>query len=173
MHPIWPTLVQVFSGGGGNHGSTLDVQYQLDADQTIVSHAYYHNFPFGIGSGYLSVSGTYGSIVHNNNPTTNKNKNKDADTAVTSPTYYSKVNFDKAWIKRLPAAGDAALGEPEPPYASLDDVPASFVKTLINGIGQRAFIDDVAIFPVSFLDTDTVVFDFEAFGTKICARKVN
>jgi len=171
--PHMTTLVQVFSGGGGgkNHVSTLDVEYQLDADQTMVSHAYYHNFPFGIGSGYLSVSGTYGSIVHNNNPTTNNNKNKDADTAVTSPTYYSKVNFDKAWIKRLPAAaaGDAA---PQP-YATLDDVPESFVKTLINGIGQRAFIDDVAIFPVSFLDTDTVVFDFEAFGTKICARKVS
>merc|ERR1719162_738465 len=89
--PHMTTLVQVFSGGGGGknpnpNSSTLDVQYQLDADQTIVSHAYYHNFPFGIGSGYLSVSGTYGSIVHNNNPTTNNNKNKDADTAVTSPT---------------------------------------------------------------------------------------
>ena len=54
----------------------------------------------------------------------------------------------------------------------MEDVPASPVKDIINSIGKAMFVDGVAIFPVSFLDDDTIVFDFELLGTKICAKKL-
>jgi hypothetical protein len=58
------------------------------------------------------------------------------------------------------------------PYKSLDEVPDSFVKNAINSIGKAMFIDAFAVFPVSFLDDDTIVFDFELLGTRICAKKI-
>merc|ERR1712194_15417 len=145
-----------------------DVQYQMsvesnrndnidDPKRTIVSHAYY-DFPL-IGKGYLSVSGTYGSVLSSSSKNNKKNE------------YYSKVNFDQAWMK--PVHNDNVLvGKPQQdgsstthPYETYDDVPSSWSKTLINEVGKRFFVDDVAIFPVRFLDADTIVFDFELLGT--------
>jgi hypothetical protein len=139
----------------------FDVQYDLFNDDkdgsTIVSHAYY-DFPI-IGKGYLSVSGTYGSVL------TDEMKG-DNNEAATAREYYSKVDFNKAWIKPISQSQSQ-----EEPYESLNDVPDSIIKTIINEIGKRAFVESVAIFPVSFLDSNMIVFEFQLFGTKICAYK--
>ena len=126
----------------GLFGGNFDVQYTLNKDGTMVSHARY-DFPI-INSGYLSVSGSYGSIDEN----------------------VSRVDFENAWVK--PLIGDNIE---DIPYDSLDAVPDSFVKDIVNSIGKVMFIDAFAIFPVSFLDDDTIVFDFELLGTRICAKK--
>lgn len=112
----------------GIAGGKFDVQYTLFHDGIMTSHSRY-NFPL-IGEGYLSASGTYGSI----------------DNSV------SRVDFDAAWIK--PFMGKSSY-EIDGPYESLEDVPASLVKDIINIIGKTMFIDAVAIFPFSFLDDDT------------------
>lgn len=140
--PHMTTAMELFRG-------RFDVKYDLFSDSTIVSHAYY-DFPI-VGKGYLSVSGTYGSVANDSTNT------------------YSRVDFDKAWIKALPSSDSTVMAAP---YESLDAVPDSFLKTVINEIGKRAFIESVAVFPVSFLDDDTIVFEFEFLGTKICAHKV-
>jgi hypothetical protein len=144
--PHMTTAMDLFRG-------RFDVAYDLFSDSRIVSHAYY-DFPV-VGKGYLSVSGTYGSVP---NDATNT---------------YSRLNFDKAWIKALPSSSSTTTAAAKAtPYDSLDAVPDSFLKTIINEIGKRAFIESVAVFPVSFLDDDTIVFEFEFLGTKICAHKV-
>ncbi len=140
--PHMTTAMDIFRG-------RFDVTYDLFSDSRIISHAYY-DFPI-VGKGYLSVSGTYGSVANDSTDT------------------YSCVDFDKAWIKALPSSASAST---ESPYDSLEAVPDSFLKTAINEIGKRAFIESVAVFPVSFLDDDTIVFEFEFLGTKICAHKV-
>jgi len=140
--PHMTTAMDIFRG-------RFDVTYDLFADSRIVSHAYY-DFPI-VGKGYLSVSGTYGSVAND------------------ATDMYSRVDFDKAWLKALPSSASTSTA---PPYDSLEAVPDSFLKTAINEIGKRAFIESVAVFPVSFLDDDTIVFEFESLGTKICAHKV-
>lgn len=120
------------------------VYYYMKPNGEMSSHARY-SFPF-VGSGWLSVSGTYGS--------------EDEDRVC-------RVDFDKAWVKLL---GDDKLEEG--PYESLDDVPPSLWKTGIQALGQLFFIEAVSVFPVSYLDRDTIVFDFELLGTRICARKI-
>ncbi|OEU07951.1 hypothetical protein FRACYDRAFT_196982 [Fragilariopsis cylindrus CCMP1102] len=94
-----------------------------------------------IGKGYLSVSGTYG------------------------------IDFNKAWIKPISKSKSQEEESQSQPYASLKDVPDSLMKTIINEIGKRAFVESVAVFPVSFLDSNMIVFEFQLFGTKICACK--
>lgn len=140
--PHMTTAMNIFRG-------KFDVTYDLFSDSRIVSHAYY-DFPI-VGKGYLSVSGTYGSVANDASNT------------------YSRVDFDKAWIKALSSSESTSTASP---YESLEAVPDSFLKTIINEIGKRAFIESVAVFPVSFLDDDTIVFEFEFLGTKICAHKV-
>ena len=73
----------------------------------------------------------------------------------------SRVDFDKAWVKL-----------DNMPYDTLENVPESFMKNIINQIGKTVFIDSFAVFPVSFLDNDLIVFDFELLGTRIAARKI-
>eukprot|EP00751_Fragilariopsis_kerguelensis_P048174 CAMPEP_0171029618 /NCGR_PEP_ID=MMETSP0736-20130129/36508_1 /TAXON_ID=186038 /ORGANISM="Fragilariopsis kerguelensis, Strain L26-C5" /LENGTH=464 /DNA_ID=CAMNT_0011471425 /DNA_START=134 /DNA_END=1528 /DNA_ORIENTATION=- len=168
--PHITTVANLFKGH-------VDVQYQMSVDnddpkRTIVSHAYY-DFPL-VGKGYLSVSGTYGSVLSTSTSTSTLSSKNDKKNE-----YYSKVNFDQAWMK--PVRNDVLVGKPQQPqdgsstthpYETYDDVPSSWSKTLINEVGKRFFVDDVAIFPVRFLDADTIVFDFELLGTKICAHKV-
>jgi len=72
-----------------------------------------------------------------------------------------RVDFDKAWI---------TFGEE--PVNSFDDVDNTWYKDIIKTLGNLAFIDQVAVFPVSYLDNDTIVFDFELLGTRICAKKI-
>ena len=38
-------------------------------------------------------------------------------------------------------------------------------------MGKALFIEAFAVFPVSYLDDNLIVFDFELLGTRICARK--
>lgn len=140
--PHMTTAMDVFRG-------RFDVTYDLFSDRTIVSHAYY-DFPV-VGRGYLSVSGTYGSVPGDATDT------------------YSRVDFDRAWIKALPSSSSSS--DEDKPYNNLEEVPDSLPKTMVNEIGKRAFIESVAVFPVSFLDDDTIVFEFETLGTKICAHK--
>ena len=123
----------------GLAGGEFSVQYDLNDDGTIVSHAKC-NFPFF--KGYLSVSGTYDSV---NNEV-------------------CRVDFDEAWLK-------ASSNENDEPYPKIESVPDSMLKSLIRTLGKAAFIEPFAVFPISFLDSETIVFDFELLGTRICARK--
>lgn len=129
----------------GLFGGQFDVEYNLfgSDERNMVSHAKY-TFPF-IGSGFLSVSGTYDSV--------------DETT--------SRVDFDKIWFKPLIGPNKDDLG----PYPSLGDVPDGKLKYAINEIGKLFFVDAVSVFPVSFLDENLIVFDFALLGTRICAIK--
>mmetsp|Transcript_9031 Transcript_9031/g.11652 ORF Transcript_9031/g.11652 Transcript_9031/m.11652 type:complete len:309 (-) Transcript_9031:537-1463(-) len=162
--PHMTTISSLFNG-------SFDVSYSLDYldDKQILrddkricgiitSHAKYE-FPI-IGTGYLSVSGTFGSL----------------DDQV------CRVDFDKAWVKplslgRMMAVTDKAKYqekiENEKPFASLEQVPDGFVKDIVNEIGKYLFIESFALFPVSFLDENLIVFDFELLGTRICAKKID
>lgn len=121
----------------------LSVQYDLNEDGTIISHARY-NFPLFNLYGYLSVSGTYGSV---NN-------------------ILCRVDFDEAWMKTF---DDDSFDQG--PYPDIASVPNSISKSLIRNIGRSLFIEPFAVFPVSYLDDELIVFDFELLGTRICARK--
>jgi hypothetical protein len=125
-------------------GSFDPVYYIMKQNQEMTSHAKY-TFPI-IGSGWLSVSGTYGS--------------QDEDRVC-------RVDFNRAWVKVI--TDEKNNGEP---YDSLDDVPPSPWKNGIQALGRFFFVDAVSVFPVSYLDEDTIVFDFELLGTRICARKI-
>lgn len=72
-----------------------------------------------------------------------------------------RVDFDQAWV---------TTGS-EQPISSIEAVESSLSKEIINRLGQAAFIPQLSIFPISFLDNDLIVFDFELLGTRICARK--
>lgn len=121
----------------------FSVGYDLRKDGTITSHARYE-FPLFNLYGYLSTSGTYGSV----------------DNRV------CRVDFNEAWVR--PAENDSFEQEP---YPDIESVPDSIVKFLIRNIGRAAFIEAFAVFPVSYLDNELIVFDFELLGTRICARK--
>jgi len=129
----------------GLFGGAFDVQYILDNNGRITSHAKY-NFPI-FGRGYLSASGTFGSV------------NEDV----------CRVDFDQVWVKILPSTEE----QEEEPYAELNQVPMGFIKDAINSIGKLFFFEQVSMFPVSFLDNELIIFDFEVLGTRICARKSN
>jgi hypothetical protein len=125
-------------------GSFDPVVYILRQDGTMTSHARY-KFPL-VGSGWLSVSGTYGSADNNR---------------------VCQVDFDRAWVTL-----DSDDRVDSDPTDSFEEVPESISKTVIQKIGQLGFVKSVSVFPVSYLDSDTIVFDFELLGTRICARKV-
>ena len=57
------------------------------------------------------------------------------------------------------------------PYPAIDSVPDSIIKSFIRNVGRYLFVEAVAVFPVSYLDEELIVFDFELLGTRICARK--
>jgi len=138
---VYAPHISTLSGLVG--GKFDPVTYDLKENGVIISHAKY-SFPV-IGEGYLSVSGTYGSVDDN---------------------IRCVVDFDRAWI----VIGDDYVSDK--PIDSFDDVPDTWYKGIINSIGRTFFIKDFAQFPVSYLDDDTIVFDFELSGTKICARKI-
>lgn len=123
----------------------LSVEYDLKEDGTMISHAKY-NFPLLNLHGYLSASGTYGSVNDR----------------------VSRVDFDEAWMRSF---DDDSSAQEQGPYSDMENVPDSISKTLIRNIGRSFFIESFAVFPVSFLDDDLIVFDFELLGTRICARK--
>jgi hypothetical protein len=123
----------------------LSVQYILTDDRSIISHARY-SLPLLNIHGYLSVSGTYNSIN---------------DTIC-------RVNFNEAWIRSfIDNQSSINIG----PYQTIDNVPNSIIKSVIRNIGRLLFVEAVAVFPVSYLDEEFIVFDFELLGTRICARK--
>lgn len=129
------------------------VYYDLQNDGTMVSHARFDvNVPFIRTSGWLSVSGNYST--------------QDNDRVC-------RVDFDKAWMKWNDNNTDGIdTDEDDAPYACLEDVPPSWEKTVIQTLGKWLFIDSFSVFPVSYLDDDLIVFDFELLGTRICARKI-
>lgn len=73
-----------------------------------------------------------------------------------------RVDFDRAWV---------TFGET--PYSSYEEVPDDYGKPIIFFLGKLFFIKQVSVFPVSFLDDNLIVFDFELLGTRICARKID
>ena len=78
-----------------------------------------------------------------------------------------RVDFDEAWLRTF----DNDDSFEEGPYPDITSVPDSISKTLIRKIGRALFIEPFAVFPVSYLDNELIVFDFELLGTRICARK--
>lgn len=80
-----------------------------------------------------------------------------------------RVDFDEAWVKPIPLDGNVA----DEPFATISDAPDTFYKSIITSVGRTFFIKEVSVFPVSFLDDDLIVFDFELLGTRICAGKVS
>jgi hypothetical protein len=125
-------------------GNFNPILYDLKPDGTMFSHVHF-NIPVIDKTGWLSVSGTYSSQDENR---------------------VSRVDFDKTWIKWNDDSSD------DKPYPTLDAVPASLEKTIVQAVGSLLFVDGVSVFPVSYLDEDTIVFDFELLGTRICARKI-
>lgn len=123
----------------------LSVRYLLNEDGSIISHARY-SLPLLNIHGYLSVSGTYNSVN---------------DTIC-------RVNFNEAWIRSF---NDNQSCMNIGPYPAIDSVPDSIIKSFIRNIGRYLFVEAVAVFPVSYLDEEIIVFDFELLGTRICARK--
>jgi len=121
----------------GLAGGQFSVQYDLNEDGTIVSHAKC-DFPFFRFKGILSTSGTYDSVDNQ----------------------ICRVDFNEAWVQVR-----------EEPYPNIESVPNSMFKTLIRNLGRAAFIEAFAVFPISFLDSEMIVFDFQLLGTRICARK--
>ena len=156
-------------------GGLGPVLYILRPDGTMTSHARYDvviaipSLPRLRFQGWLSVSGTYGS----------------EDNDVTC-----RVDFDRAWVKHNfsiqsnnneNTTGNSATSDPtldmdddsDRPYESFEDVPDSISKNIIQIIGQAGFVKSVSVFPVSYLDDDMIVFDFELLKTRICARKIS
>jgi len=74
-----------------------------------------------------------------------------------------RVDFDRAWI---------GVGS-ENKFSSYEEAPEEWYKNIINSVGKLGFRKEFAAFPVSYLDQDTIVFDFELFGTRICAKKIS
>lgn len=77
-------------------------------------------------------------------------------------SHVCRVDFDRAWVTL----------DREEPYATYEDVPEDGSKSIISSLGQLFFIEQVSVFPVSFLDDNLIVFDFQLLGTRICARKI-
>jgi hypothetical protein len=138
----------IYTMGSLCQGSFDPVYYIMKPNGKMTSHARY-SFPI-IGSGWLSVSGSYRSQDEEN---------------------VCRVDFDKAWIKLIDQSSDDP-DDAEQPFESLEAVPPSPWKDGIQALGKFFFVDAVSAFPVSYLDKDTIVFDFELLGTRICARKV-
>lgn len=130
-------------------GEFSPVIYHLDSSKKITSHARV-TLPI-VGTSWLSVSGTYGS--------------EDDDRVC-------KVNFQRSWMKRVDDDSESSDDDRNAPYRSLEEVPESVVKDFINRVGKLLFIEQFAVFPVSYLDDDLIVFDFELLGTRITSRKV-
>jgi len=127
-------------------GGKIDpVLYDLRQDGTMTSHAKF-NLPWVHKSGWLSVSGTYSSQDDNR---------------------ICRVDFDKTWMK-----WNDQNDKDDQPCPTLEDVPSSWETSLIQTMGSWLFIDSFSVFPVSYLDQDLIVFDFELLGTRICARKI-
>jgi hypothetical protein len=57
-------------------------------------------------------------------------------------------------------------GDDDAPYRSLASVPSSTTKNVVEALGKWLFILELAVFPISYLDDDLVVFDFELFKTR-------
>ncbi|KAL3908040.1 MAG: hypothetical protein SGILL_008636, partial [Bacillariaceae sp.] len=141
----------IYTMGSLIGGSFDPVHYIMKQDGVMTSHARY-SLPL-IGSGWLSVSGTYGSDDEN---------------------MVCRVDFDKAWVSLVnQSSGSDGIIDDDSPIPSFEAVPDSFSKNLIQVIGQLGFVKSVSVFPVSYLDDDTIVFDFELLGTRICARKID
>ena len=77
-----------------------------------------------------------------------------------------RVDFDEAWWR--PFDDDSFL---DGPYPTIESVPESLSKNIVRQLGRALFIEPFAVFPVSYLDNEIIVFDFELLGTRICARK--
>lgn len=117
------------------------VIYQFDDTNGITSHARVQ-LPF-LPPYWLSVSGTFSMVSEST----------------------CRVDFTNTWMKQVNGAGDDA------PYETLNAVSEGFSKSFVNALGKFLFIEQVAVFPVLFLDDDCVVFDFELLGTRICALR--
>ena len=78
-----------------------------------------------------------------------------------------QVDFDEAWVRSFDGDESADRG----PYPDIASVPDSISKSLIRSAGRALFIEPFAIFPVSYLDDELVVFEFELLGTRVCARR--
>jgi hypothetical protein len=106
--------------------------------------------------------------------------------ALTSNVFYESIIFGSGWLS---TAGRVESITDDKCRIIWDDIwwdfnsqqtgPSAVRATgehvlpkLISWIGKRSFVEGVSIFPVRYLDEDLCVFEFQLFGTKICAKKV-
>lgn len=148
----WATL-------GGQFDPVL---YILQPNGKMVSHARYDIPLLGL-KGWLSVSGSYSSEDENQ---------------------VCRVDFDRAWVRTIQddiyaktsivntTTKTSDQWYDHGPHESFEDVPNSLSKKIIQGLGQLGFVKSVSVFPVSYLDNNTIVFEFELLRTRICARKI-
>ena len=81
-----------------------------------------------------------------------------------------RVDFDEAWVRSF--YGEYESSSPDRgPYPDIDSVPDSMSKAMIRRVGRALFIEPFATFPVSYLDDELIVFEFELLGTRVCARR--
>ena len=74
-----------------------------------------------------------------------------------------RVKWDNIWWNT------ATTTAPTP--ALLSERSRHILPDLIQRIGTKGFVEEFSKFPVSYLDSDFCVFEFSAFGTKICAER--
>lgn len=81
-----------------------------------------------------------------------------------------RVDFDEAWVRSFD--GESESSSPDRgPYPDIASVPDSMSKSIIRRVGRALFIEPFATFPVSYLDDELIVFEFELLGTRVCARR--
>mmetsp|Transcript_41322 Transcript_41322/g.83413 ORF Transcript_41322/g.83413 Transcript_41322/m.83413 type:complete len:342 (-) Transcript_41322:293-1318(-) len=160
--------------------TTFDpIRYVLDtSDGTVVSNVGYDSKLIFNFKGWLSASGTFGSI--------------DATD--------SRIRFDKFWWTVLSgvgkgpeggrgggasarsevieggAAGQLAMitplvGGPGGEAGVGPSDPLAVFPGLIQTVGSAGFVEQIGRFPVFYLDEDTCVFSFPPLNVKILARK--
>ena len=76
-----------------------------------------------------------------------------------------RVRWDNIWWNTITEEEGGSLP------ALQADKERHILPDLIQRIGTKGFVEEFSKFPVLFLDDDFCVFEFSAFGTKICAER--
>lgn len=123
----------------------LDVSYSMRQDGTCTSHALLSGLLHDKSTIALSASGTYSSV---------------SDTVC-------RIEWEEAWVRVGPNDDD----DKQIYFPTIEDVPDSIQKEVIRRVGRLLFIRPFSVFPVSFLNNEWIVFEFDLLGTRIVARK--
>lgn len=175
LHKVMQNIIFLCSILGGIYQL---VEHTVQVSQCHVCFSFSHNIP--LNNCFLSIIKSHLYVINYN-------------TRFKVNESVCRVDFDEAWIRTF---GDDSSFE-QGPFPDITSVPNSPVKSFIRNVGrvsfapalfylchlffiapflthliiQSFFIEPFAVFPVSYLDNDIIVFDFELLGTRICARK--